>query len=216
MNTTITPKSLRIVWAEKPPRTGLAWLTGNLKEIFNRFRVAMFTRFISLLGELSVPGMKPVGVLQAWALRRLGAVCPSSEIWLGPRLYLDHPERIVFGRRVVIGPDACLVAHGRIALGDDFLAAPGLYLNTGSHDVETLVPHSNPIQIGAGVWCGARVTVGAGVNIGAGAVIGAGSVVLKDIPPHHVAYGVPCKPQRELTGRPTERRWSNFRSRDSA
>jgi acetyltransferase-like isoleucine patch superfamily enzyme len=215
MNTTATPKSL-IVWSEKPPRTGFAWLTGNLKELFHRFRVLVFTRFISFLGELSAPGMKPVGALQAWALRRMGAACPGSEVWLGPHLHLDHPERIVFGRRVVIGPGACLVAHGRIVLGDDFLAAPGLYLNSGSHHVETLVPHSSPIHIGPGVWCGARVTVGAGVTIGEGAVIGAGSVVLKDIPPHHVAHGTPCKPWRELTARPPAHRWSNFRNRDFA
>jgi len=38
-----------------------------------------------------------------------------------------------------------------------------------------------------------------GVHIGDNAVIGAGSVVTKDIPPNHLACGVPCKPVRLIT-----------------
>jgi serine acetyltransferase len=38
-----------------------------------------------------------------------------------------------------------------------------------------------------------------GVTIGEGCVIGAGSVVTKDIPPHSLAVGNPCKVIRQIT-----------------
>lgn len=37
-----------------------------------------------------------------------------------------------------------------------------------------------------------------GVTIGEGSVIGAGSVVTKDIPPHSLAVGNPCKVVRKI------------------
>ena len=39
----------------------------------------------------------------------------------------------------------------------------------------------------------------AGVTIGEGSVIGAGSVVNRDIPPHVLAAGVPCRVIRKIT-----------------
>lgn len=46
---------------------------------------------------------------------------------------------------------------------------------------------TKPIMIGDHVWIGMNVT------IGEGAVIAAGSVVTRDIPPHTLGAGVPCK-----------------------
>ncbi len=197
-------------WTETRRLRGPAWVFANLRRVATQLWVYGLTKFISLLGSLSTPGMKPVCRLQAWALRRMGATCPSSEVWIGPHVYFDYPRNLIFGQRVTIGPESRLTARSPIHLGDDFLAAPGLMLNTGTHDAITLVPQSAPITIGAGVWCGARVTVCAGVTIGDQAVIGAGSVVLKDLPPRHLAVGVPCKPQRALPERPANA-WSNFR-----
>ena len=50
-----------------------------------------------------------------------------------------------------------------------------------------------PIRVGSNVWFGAHVSVMPGVTIGDDCVIGAGSVVTKDIPPHSLAYGNPCR-----------------------
>ncbi len=47
-------------------------------------------------------------------------------------------------------------------------------------------------------WFGGHVTVLPGVTIGEGSVIGAGSVVTKDIPPHSLAVGIPCKVVRKI------------------
>ena len=43
------------------------------------------------------------------------------------------------------------------------------------------------------------VVVTGGVTIGEGCVIGAGSVGTKDIPPHSLAVGNPCKVIRKIT-----------------
>ena len=49
------------------------------------------------------------------------------------------------------------------------------------------------VVIGNDVWIGSNVKILAGVTVGDGAVIAAGAVVVKDVPPYHVAGGVPAK-----------------------
>ena len=63
------------------------------------------------------------------------------------------------------------------------------------HDDE----YGKPINIGNNVWMGCNVVVCPGVTIGDNSVIGAGSVVTRNIPPNHLAFGVPAKPIREIT-----------------
>lgn len=58
---------------------------------------------------------------------------------------------------------------------------------------------AKPIHIEDKVWLCGDVQVVAGVTIGEGAVIGAGSVVTKNIPPHVIAAGNPCRVIRNIT-----------------
>ncbi len=145
------PANSFTIWTEKPRYSGFSWLAANLVRTSRLLWVAVLSRFISLLGTLSAPGMKPAGLLQAWALRRMGVKCPSNHVWIGPSVHFDYPQKLELGRRVTIGPESRITAWNRIVIGDDFLGAPGLMLNTGSHDLATLVPQSAPIVIGAGV-----------------------------------------------------------------
>ena len=66
---------------------------------------------------------------------------------------------------------------------------------SASYDLE----YGKPITVGSNCWFGSNVTVCGGVTIGEGCVIGAGSVVTKDIPPHSLAVGNPCRVLREIT-----------------
>ena len=59
--------------------------------------------------------------------------------------------------------------------------------------------YAKPITIGDNCWLASNVVVTGGVTIGEGCVIGAGSVVTKDIPPHSLAIGNPCKVIRQIT-----------------
>jgi len=208
MNGTAKPLS---VWTDQPRRTGFRWALGNCGRLLQQIRNYVLTGVVSVIGAISTPGMRFFGTLQMWALRAMGVRCASPEIWIGAHCAFDYPQNLVLGRRVAIGPDARITARDAIIIGDDFLAAPGLNLNTGTHDPESLVPQSAPIQIGPGVWTGTRVIVGPGVTLGGGAVIGAGSLVIHDIPPGQIAHGIPARPRRAISARSGHGRWSNFR-----
>ncbi len=208
MNGTVKPLT---VWTDQPRRTGFAWAWGNGLRVLRQLQNYLLTRLVSLLGTLSTPGMKFVGTLQTAALRCMGVRCASNQLWIGPHVAFDYPENVVLGHRVAIGPDSRITARDEVVIGDDFLSAPGLYINTGTHDPVTLVPQSAPITIGPGVWCGLRVTICAGVTIGGGSVIGAASLVLRDIPAGHIAHGVPCQTRQALAVPAPHHRWSNFR-----
>ncbi len=110
----------------------------------------------------------------------------------GFHLYKSNAQ-LVIGERVCIGENGGIYLHDDIEIGDDFLAAPGLTINNGSHNIETLEPTSAKIKIGDRVWCGVNVTIVAGANIGDDCVIGANSLVLSDIPARSLAVGIPAR-----------------------
>ena len=49
------------------------------------------------------------------------------------------------------------------------------------------------IEVDDNVWLGAHVVVSDGSRVGRDAIIGAGAVVIGDVPPFHIAAGVPAK-----------------------
>ncbi len=59
--------------------------------------------------------------------------------------------------------------------------------------------YARPIVIENDCWLASNVIVCGGVTIGEGSVIGAGSVVTRDIPPHCLAAGNPCKVIRKIS-----------------
>jgi maltose O-acetyltransferase len=110
----------------------------------------------------------------------------------GFHLYKSNASLII-GDRACFGENCGLYVHDHIEIGEDFLAAPGLTINNGSHNIETLEPTSSKITIGDRVWCGVNVTIIAGASIGNDCVIGANSLVRSNIPPFSLAVGVPIK-----------------------
>lgn len=155
---------------------------------------------VSLLAIAAGPGARR---LQRPLLKMIG-IQAGGEVFFGRRIIIYSPSRLFLGARVAIGDNAHIACHAPIHIGDDFLAAPGLYLNSGGHDVQTLEGYGKPIRIGNRVWCGVRVTICAGVEIGDDAVIAAGAVVVNSIPNGCVVAGVPAKPIKAFT-RDTDR-----------
>jgi maltose O-acetyltransferase len=105
---------------------------------------------------------------------------------------LKYPERIHFGRHVVIGPRCTLGASAPIVLGDHVRLSKGVIIETAGLDFQTQPPYhhrATPITIGRGVWLGAGATVLGGVTIGENAVVGAGAVVVRDIPANSIVVG---------------------------
>lgn len=126
---------------------------------------------------------------------------------------VDYGYNIHIGDRCFFNFNCVFLDGAPIKIGDDAWVAPHVAFVTPSHPLIAaernmqfdaqgnthLWEKNNAITIGNGVWIASHVTVNPGVTIGDGAVIGSGSVVTKDVPPYTLAYGVPCKPIRELT-----------------
>lgn len=97
---------------------------------------------------------------------------PGAKI--GRRLFIDHGMGVVIGETAEIGDD--VVMYQGVTLG-------GVSMSRGKR---------HP-TVGDGVVIGAGAKILGPVRIGEGSMIGAGSVVVKDIPAHSIAVGVPAK-----------------------
>ncbi len=137
---------------------------------------------------------------QKWRKRylQLMRVQHGKNFTIGRNLHIRNKGGLELGENCGIGSFSRIWNYAPIIIGDDFLAAGGLTLNSATHDPVTLKPFGEPIHIGHRVWCGVNVTILAGVTIGNDVVIGAGSVVISDIPPNCIAAGVPARKIKDL------------------
>lgn len=123
-----------------------------------------------------------------------------------PTASIRVPSRVSIGARSLINHLCCVWAsdNGTIVIGDDVRMGPSCILvasnySLGAFGADRWVTRSERgIRLGNGCWLGAGVVVVDGVTVGEGAVIGAGAVVTADIPPRHLAVGVPAKVVRSL------------------
>ena len=97
---------------------------------------------------------------------------PAARI--GRSIMLDHATGIVIGETAVVGDNVSLMQS--VTLG-----------GTGKESGDR-----HP-KVDSGVLISAGSKVLGNIRIGEGAMIAAGSVVLKDVPPHTIAAGVPAK-----------------------
>jgi serine O-acetyltransferase len=97
---------------------------------------------------------------------------PASKI--GERVFIDHAAGVVIGETAEIGNDVLI--YQQVTLG-------GVSLSHGKR-------HPT-IQDNVVIGAGAKIL--GNITIGKGAKIGANSVVIKDVPPHSTAVGIPAK-----------------------
>lgn len=129
---------------------------------------------------------------------------------IGENCYIEPPfhsnwggRNVHFGKNVYGNFNLTLVDDADIYVGDYVMFGPNVTICTAGHPInaklrEQVYEFNMPIHIGRNVWIGANVVVMPGVSIGDNSVIGAGSIVTKDIPANVVAFGTPCKVQREI------------------
>ncbi len=87
---------------------------------------------------------------------------------------LEHPQPIVIGDRVAIGPEVILITSSH----PNYSALKEIYgIKKGS------------ITIQNDAWIGARAIIFPGITIGARAVVGAGAVVTESVPDDTVYVG---------------------------
>jgi acetyltransferase-like isoleucine patch superfamily enzyme len=111
---------------------------------------------------------------------------------------------IVVDDHANIGFNCEIFSGSHVRLGKNTLVAAYTYLVGGDHEyrrVDVPVLHqgriARGIEVDDNVWLGAHVVVADGVHIGRDAIIGAGAVVIGNIPPFHIAAGIPAKSLRD-------------------
>ncbi len=111
---------------------------------------------------------------------------------------------IVVDDHANIGFNCEIFSGSRVRLGKHALVAAYTYLVGGDHEYDrTDIPVlyqgrvARGIEVDDNVWLGAHVVVADGARVGRDAIIGAGAVVIGEIPPYHIAAGVPAKILRD-------------------
>lgn len=136
----------------------------------NGFQALISYRMGSTLRQWGVPVVPAV-------CRRLSiAFCgidilPQAEI--GGGCYIPHGVGLVVGGATVIGEDCTLLQ--------------GVTLGEARFDSDACPKVGNRVTIGAG----AKIL--GGITVGDDSFIGAGAVVLEEVPPQHIAIGVPAR-----------------------
>ncbi|MDB4893688.1 MAG: hypothetical protein JWL61_5543 [Gemmatimonadetes bacterium] len=135
-------------------------------------------------------------------------------VWIEPPFFCDYGIQTEIGINTFINVNCVFLDSAEIHIGANGLIGPGVQLLTAFHPLrarERITPdwtpesgdspfrtQAAPIHIGDRVWIGAATLVMPGVTIGDDTTIGAGSIVTADIPSGVLAFGQPCRVQREL------------------
>lgn len=145
-------------------------------------------------------------------MRELGVAGRENAYFQGP-VQFDYGCFTTVGEGFYANFNFTCVDCCPVTIGDNVFVGPNVSLLTPVHPFRwqdrnpykkpdgtvTDKEYARPITIGDNCWIAGNVSVCGGVTIGEGSVIGAGSVVTRDIPPHSLAAGVPCRVIREIT-----------------
>ena len=146
----------------------------------------------------------------------LGELMPDR----GENVYLQGPIFFDFGTNITMGDGSyanfnfTVLDEGKVTIGKNVFIGPNVSILTPIHPLRyqerntffnektgktTNLERAGAVTIEDNCWLGGGVTVCPNVTIGEGCVIGAGSVVARDIPPHSLAVGSPCRVLRTIT-----------------
>lgn len=147
--------------------------------------------------------LRPSQTAERDALSRKILGSAGTEISITSPFFCDYGYNISIGNQVFINTGCVILDEAGVTIGNHVFIGPGCGIFTASHPLDPRqralgIETAKPVVIENDVWIGGNVTILPGVTIGHGAVIGAGSVVTSSIPPLHVAYGNPCRPQRPI------------------
>ena len=129
---------------------------------------------------------------------------------MGESIWIEAPAHFSYGCNTYIGHhfysnfNLVIVDDAEVHIGNHVMIGPNVTISVTGHPIcgeyrRNGSQFSLPVVIGNDVWIGANAVILPGVTIGDDVVIGAGSVVTHDIPSHSVAFGVPCRVQREIS-----------------
>lgn len=131
-------------------------------------------------------------------------------VWIESPFLCDYGEHISIGTGTFINANCIFIDNNTITVGRNGLIGPHVQIYTAEHPLKAseriiksdegtrYLTSSKPVAIGDNVWIGGNSVIFPGVTIGNNVTIGAGSVVTKSIPDNVLAFGNPCKVQKEL------------------
>ena len=145
-------------------------------------------------------------------MRDLIPDCAKGVYLQGP-IYFDYGKFTTIGENTFANFNFTVLDTCPVHIGNNVFIGPNVSLVTPMHPFRYQErnikfrqdgtayddEYAKPITIGDNCWLGGGVTVCPNVTIGQGCVIGAGSVVTRDIPPHSLAVGSPCRVLRSIT-----------------
>lgn len=173
----------------------LRCIKGGLGDSFHKTAVYRVLRAIALeyIPNDILPHI-PFWTLRRWTLKALGvrmgkgAFVMKSNYWINPNM-------VSIGQYSHINRGCVIDARGGLKIGSSVSVSHGVFLMTGSHDMNnpSFIGRFRPIVIDDYAWIGVGAKVLQGVHIGKGAVVAAGAVVTRDVPPFAVVAGVPAR-----------------------
>jgi acetyltransferase-like isoleucine patch superfamily enzyme len=159
-----------------------------------------FRDFIKYLTNHVISHIPSYTIRYAWYRKVLGwHIDPQATILMGLRVQLaglrGQGRTVSIGKGSVINYDCLVHVTGGLVIGENVSVSPGVWLVSGSHDVNDPEHKSvyEPIAIGDYAFIGMRATVLGGVTIGEGAVVMAGAMVTRDVAPYAIVGGVPAR-----------------------
>ena len=134
---------------------------------------------------------------QNYAWNRVEAPYIGQSYMRGKICYGWHclfPNKLILNHGCDIAHGSFLQAKHGIEIGKDVELGPFCYISSWS----TVDNKQGKVIIKDGAKLGARVTVMPRITIGKNSIVGAHSFVNKDIPDNVIAFGTPCKVQKDL------------------
>lgn len=118
------------------------------------------------------------------------------------RRWNDAPLKgeIIIGDGTSIEQSCHIIAADRLEIGKDVTISAFVYIADCRHSIDDMTGDviAKPLdikktKIGDGAFIGIGARIMPGVTIGEHAIVGANAVVTKDVPPYHMAGGIPAR-----------------------